>query len=290
MRVAPHQSGNITRVYHACVRDPLYVLLFPSQYNALNSVLTVKEHLEFYALIRGSPRCQVTNIVNSLLSRMHLERFANQSAGRLSGGNKRKLCVGIALIGEPPVVLLDEPSSGVDAEARQFLWHVISASMEQRATILTSHAMDECEALCTRIGIMARGSFRCMGSVQELKKEYGEGYFLTVKVYPEEEANMATVVLQDMRRNSIVSHALLQDQYEGMMMFQLNIPGSELAGVFSTLEGLRGNNELPFQCSTARPTLLDYNVSQDSLERIFVCIAQHAAQEEHQEACGKVAQ
>lgn len=80
--------------------------------------MTVREHLRFYASIRGVPEDDVDGVVFSLMDRMHLSMYANRLATNLSGGNKRKLCVAIALIGDPPVVLLDEPSTGVDPESR----------------------------------------------------------------------------------------------------------------------------------------------------------------------------
>jgi len=116
---------------------------------------------------------------------MDLERFADVCAGELSGGNKRKLSVGIAMIGNPPVILLDEPSSGMDPEARRFMWDVISAIATKRqeaSIILTTHSMEEAEALSTRLAIMVGGSFKCLGSIPSIKSKYGGGYEIEVKL------------------------------------------------------------------------------------------------------------
>eukprot|EP00501_MAST-03F_sp_TOSAG23-6_P000357 GSMAST32.ASY1.ANO1.364.1 assembled CDS len=118
---------------------------------------------------------------------MDLVEFADKSAGSLSGGNKRKLCVAIALIGAPPIIFLDEPSAGMDPVAKRFMWSLISeiSTQNREATIiLTTHSMEECSALCTRIGIMVDGRLRCIGSEQHLKDRYGHGYQLEVRVAP----------------------------------------------------------------------------------------------------------
>jgi ATP-binding cassette subfamily A (ABC1) protein 3 len=99
---------------------------------------------------------------------LNLDEHKNKLAGALSGGNKRKLSVAMATLGNPPIILLDEPSAGMDPEARRFMWSVI-ASISQRdkksAVILTTHSMEEAEALSTKMGIMVRGGiFKCFGS------------------------------------------------------------------------------------------------------------------------------
>ena len=88
----------------------------------------------------------------------------NTPAGKLSGGNKRKLQVAIATLGKPLVVLLDEPSAGMDPKARRFLWERI-ADLKQSAVILSTHSMEEAETLSTKMGIMVKGGiFKCFGS------------------------------------------------------------------------------------------------------------------------------
>ena len=102
----------------------------------------------------------------------------------LSGGYKRKLCLAIALIGNPSVLLLDEPSAGMDPEARRQMWNVLAGikSNGTTATVLTTHSMEEAEALATRLGIMARGGrLKCCGSISHLQNKFSSGLQLKIK-------------------------------------------------------------------------------------------------------------
>ncbi|KUF93227.1 hypothetical protein AM588_10007506 [Phytophthora nicotianae] len=155
------------------------------QFDALFELMTVREHLELFARIKGVARADLNNVVKSLMHQMNLDDFENKLAGTLSGGNKRKLSVAIALIGSPPIIFLDEPSTGMDPVSRRFMWNVIAAISTQRkesTIILTTHSMEECEALCTRVGIMVGGRLRCLGSVQHLKHRFGDGLMLELKL------------------------------------------------------------------------------------------------------------
>lgn len=114
-----------------------------------------------------------------------MEDHRHKSAGTLSGGNKRKVCVAIALVGNPPIILLDEPSAGMDPEARRFMWSVVAKIAENKtsAIVLTTHSMDEAEALSTKIGIMVKGGiFKCFGSAQHIKDKFGTGYVIELKI------------------------------------------------------------------------------------------------------------
>ena len=108
--------------------------------------------------------------------------WLSRCAGTYSGGNKRKLSTAIALVGNPSIVFLDEPTSGMDPGARRFLWNTVLQMVRGgQAVVLTSHSMEECEALCTRLGIMVNGQFKCLGSIQHLKNRFGSGYSLTIR-------------------------------------------------------------------------------------------------------------
>ena len=144
------------------------------------------ETLKFFALIKGIRTHKIDFVVEKAIKDLNLKDHRNKLAGTLSGGNKRKLSVAMALIGNPPIILLDEPSAGMDPEARRFMWQVverISQRDKKSAVILTTHSMEEAEALSTKLGIMVRGGvFRCMGSSQHIKSKFGVGYEVEIKV------------------------------------------------------------------------------------------------------------
>ena len=155
------------------------------QFDAIFEFLTVYENLEFYAKLKGMKRDKMDDIINALIYEMNLVNYKNIISGKLSGGNKRKLSVSIAMICNPPIILLDEPSTGMDPEARKFMWnfiHKISIRKKKSAVIMTTHSMEEAETLCQRIGILVNGQFKCLGTSNYIKEKYGYGYELNVTI------------------------------------------------------------------------------------------------------------
>lgn len=153
-----------------------------TQNNALWDRLSVENHLYLFARLRGVSESRIKAMVEEVLTSLELLPHRHKLSMRLSGGMKRKLCCAIALIGDPKVVLLDEPSAGLDPLSRRHLWNVILRTMAHRSVILTTHSMEEAEALCTRLGVMVQGQLRALGSKQHLKSKFGSGYEVTVKI------------------------------------------------------------------------------------------------------------
>jgi len=142
------------------------------------------------------------------LLELNLKQYEDVPAGTLSGGNKRKVSVAIAIIGNPAIVFLDEPSTGMDPEARRFMWNVISRISRERkqsSIILTTHSMEEAEALATKMGIMVNGNLKCLGTSQHIKNKFGGGYEIEVKLElpPKEEINAAISKLDPQLHESI---------------------------------------------------------------------------------------
>jgi ABC-type multidrug transport system ATPase subunit len=137
--------------------------------------MTVLEHLRFYARVRGV--IEIEHNVNVVIRAVGLTAFSSRMAAKLSGGNKRKLSLGIALIGNPTVLLLDEPSSGMDAAAKRVMWKTLAAIVPGRSLLLTTHSMEEADALADRAGIMAKRML-AMGTSDGLRKKHGDCYYL----------------------------------------------------------------------------------------------------------------
>lgn len=142
------------------------------QFDAMDQ-MTAIEHLQFYARARGV--ADVEHNVDEVIHAVGLSPFKHRMAAKLSGGNKRKLSLGIALIGDPSVLLLDEPSSGMDAASKRVMWRTLSSISSGRSLVLTTHSMEEADALADRAGIMAKRML-ALGTSDELRKKHGDAY------------------------------------------------------------------------------------------------------------------
>ena len=143
------------------------------QFDAMDD-MTVEEHLHFYASIHGVSNVQRN--VREMSRTVGLSRSLHLLPKKLSGGNKRKLSLGIALMGNPSVLVLDEPSSGMDAVAKRVMWKTLRSLLPGRSILLTTHSMEEADALATSAGIMAAGCMLAVGTTEYLRQQYGDMY------------------------------------------------------------------------------------------------------------------
>ncbi|KAL7395411.1 hypothetical protein ABVT39_016247 [Epinephelus coioides] len=237
------------------------------QFDSINELLTGREHLELYAILRGVPEKEVCDVAEWGIRKLGLVKYADKAAGSYSGGNMRKLSTAMALIGAPPVVFLDEPTTGMDPKARRALWNCIhSVIKEGRSIVLTSHSMEECEALCTRMAIMVNGRFRCLGSVQHLKNRFGDGYTIILRVGGPD-ADLVPVMKFI---ESELSGSTLKEKHRNMLQYQLPSSLTSLTHIFSILAK---NKE------TLR--IEDYSVTQTTLDQVFVNFAKDQSDDYH---------
>lgn len=147
------------------------------QESAVAPKLSVVENLEFIAEIYGFGRTEARKRAQEMLSEMDMAGIARQKAGTLSGGWQRRLSIAMALITRPQILFLDEPTLGLDVLARRELWRVLQ-KLHGRVTILmTTHYMEEAEALSDRIGILGSGRLRALGAAAELMQRCGADSF-----------------------------------------------------------------------------------------------------------------
>ncbi|XP_052061510.1 phospholipid-transporting ATPase ABCA3-like [Mytilus californianus] len=247
------------------------------QFDALIDQMTGRETLYMYARLRGVQENQIKGVVNDIMDVMMLKKYADRECGTYSGGNKRKLSTAMALIGDPPFILLDEPTSGMDPGARRQLWNVLSqVRASGRTLILTSHSMEECDALCTKVVIMVNGKFVCYGSPQHLKNKFGHGYTLICQMKMEESGfHASTQPLKQFVKTTFPNSEIF-DHHHGYCHFQIPDADIPLAAVFSAMERAKKDYNIE-----------DYAVHQTTLEQVFLTFTQNQIppKEEKKKGC-----
>ena len=153
------------------------------QETAVAPNLTVKENLELICGIHGFSKDKTRSKIKELEQQFSLEEVLQRKAGKLSGGWQRRVSIAMALISEPKILFLDEPTLGLDVIARHELWKLIRALKGKITIILTTHYMEEAETLSDRIGIMKDGRLLAAGTVEELNKMAGTKEFETAFVW-----------------------------------------------------------------------------------------------------------
>ncbi|XP_067683952.1 phospholipid-transporting ATPase ABCA3-like [Haliotis asinina] len=208
------------------------------QHDILFDTMTVEEHLDFFASLKGCPKKHVKSQVDTIIHEVGLDHKRNVKSQNLSGGQKRKLSVGIALIGGSKVVILDEPTSGMDPAARRQTWDILQRNKQGRTMLLTTHFMDEADLLGDRIAIMAEGVVKCCGTSYFLKKLYGAGYHLVMVKEPTCQVASVTAVVQqhiptaviESEINAELSYLLPDDQSANFaaLFTEIETKGKEL--------------------------------------------------------------
>lgn len=238
------------------------------QFDALIDLLTGRELLTLYARLRGIPERHIPQTVQNLAVSLSFDVHIDKISKTYSGGNKRKLSTALALVGDPQVIFLDEPTTGMDPRARRMLWDALTAYRKNEGSIvITSHSMEECEALCTRLAVMVNGQFKCLGSPQHLKSRFGEGYTLLARIGG---SDHNTADLKDFIERSFPG-SLLKDEHEGFIHYQLKDSKSSWARVFGILEKAKEQYDIE-----------DYSVSQTTLEQVFLNFARYQKEDDRQ--------
>jgi ATP-binding cassette subfamily A (ABC1) protein 3 len=178
-----------------------------------------------------------------------------------SGGNKRKLNCCIAFLGSPSVILLDEPTSGVDPASRRNFWNTFSHFKKHLETsfLLSSHSMEECENLCDEVAIMKNGQINDQGNLLTLKSKYQNGYKVIIKL---NNSSGDTAPIKNCLYLEL--GAVLQEEYGESLEFHVKNTAKRLSEIFSLLEELQ----------ESYTNIEDYIISDISLEDIFLSVAE----------------
>jgi len=247
------------------------------QFDMLWGELTAREHLRIFSAIKGMPRTRWNAVTTELLEETKLTPAADRRSSGFSGGMKRRLSVAVALIGDPAIVYLDEPTTGMDPITRRYVWDIVLAAKPGRAIVLTTHSMEEADVLADNIAIIAKGRLRCLGSALRLKNKFGAGYRIAVSVVPTTSASSAALA-------GITDQALEQRRAALKRFFQdnLGVPPSEEGRMYTTfmvprsLEGRLGQFLDVLRQNRDRMGITDVQMGLTTLEEVFLTIATNA--------------
>lgn len=153
------------------------VIAVSPQETSVAPKLTVKENLDFFAAVYFKDKQERQSAVDEVIETFSLGEVLSRRAGRLSGGWQRRLSIAVALISRPKVLFLDEPTLGLDVLARRELWQVIRKIRSKTTIVLTSHYLEEIEALCDRVAVLCKGRLAAEGTVEEILSASGEKTF-----------------------------------------------------------------------------------------------------------------
>ena len=239
---------------------------FCPQADPLLELMTCRETLRMFAKLRGIEGGEIEGMIEKLMMALGLGLHKDKVAGALSGGNKRKLSVGVALIGDPEVLFIDEASSGMDPVARRKMWDLLSHLANNRSVVLTTHSMEEAEALCNNIVIMVSGRMRCLGSPQHLKTRFVDGLNIDVTCDFEASEDDISRVERYMQGSLPVK---LEEKHGRFLRYSLSYGENrgDVGGLGKTFDILQRAKEQDGL------RILDYSIAQYSLESVFINLA-----------------
>ncbi|XP_053816341.1 ABC-type organic anion transporter ABCA8-like isoform X2 [Vidua chalybeata] len=227
------------------------------QDNPLWLDLTPQQHLRVYAAVKGLHQEDTAAAVHRIVHALQLQDYLNKKVRKLPAGITRKLCVALSLLGNPSVLLLDEPSTGMDPNGQRCVWKTIQDALKSKESgaILSTQYMEEAEAVCDRVAILVSGQLRCIGSIQYLKNKFGNGYLLEIKVKdPESTDALHAEILK------IFPGAARQERFPSLLVYKVPMKDAlPLSQSFSKLE------EAKRSCS-----LEEYSFSLNTLTQVFL--------------------
>jgi len=217
--------------------------------------LTGRQHLLYFGRLRNLHGLDLETAVDQALDQVMLCDAQDRPAGGYSGGMKRRLSLAIALIGNPLVVLLDEPTTGVDPFSKRVVWDVIRDYKQHRSIILTTHSMEEAEVLCDRVAIISDGKMKCIDKPVELKARYGARYNLSIS-----HTGRSADIMQFV--GSVIPESQLVDDLSHTCIFSLPKNAIKMSTLF---EAIQRNSENLY--------ITDWGLLQSSLADVLIKVA-----------------
>lgn len=253
------------------------------QHDVLWDKLTAREHLNLFAEMKGvggdlsgttAREAFIENHTAEILAEVLLTEVRDQLVGTFSGGMKRRMSVALALVGNPKVVFLDEPTTGMDPVTRADVWKMIERAKRGRCIILTTHSMEEADTLCDRIGIMADGRLAAIGTATQLKDRFGSGLRLTMLCdIPKMETIINKILSYEfdprgLAQNSTTASIMLIHRVENALLFQLPALQQNSGGHLSSF--LKKVEEMKADVSSGVQSV---SLGQCTLEDVFLKIS-----------------
>ncbi|KFV48418.1 ATP-binding cassette sub-family A member 9, partial [Tyto alba] len=219
--------------------------------------LTVRQHLEAFAAVRGMSKEDAAVSISRIENALDLQKHLKTPVRRLSAGEARKLCFALSVLGDPTVMLWDEPSVGMDLKGQRRMWKVIQTAMKskERAAVLSTQYLEEAAAMCDRVAILGLGQLRYIGSLEDLKSKFGTSYHLEVKMTDMEQSDaLHTEILR------LFPCAARQERTSSFLIYKIPMEDAlPLSQSFSKLEAAKRNFRLE-----------EYSLSLHTLQQAFV--------------------
>jgi len=230
------------------------------QHNSLWKLLTVKETIEFYLNICGYPPSEIPHFTQSLIKACGIETHTRKRISEISGGTKRKLSLIIAICSSPNILILDEPSAGMDPFTRRYMWKLVSELKKYRetATILTTHSTEEAEALCDRLAILIKGNLVCCDSLRCIKMNQSHRYVLEVFTDHPEQFEVMYVRKENLFGLSGTESYDLESSIAYQKYF-VEMKTENISNVFAIMEKVKASG-----------LIHQYNFGQYSIEQVYL--------------------
>ena len=242
-------NKEMSRIYERLGVTPQFDTLWPS--------LTVSEHLLYYSRIKGVPRSHEKATALRAAQAVRMSDAMNKKSRELSGGMRRRLSLAISLLGNPSIIFLDEPTTGLDPETRRQIWTLIEREKRHRCIVLTTHSMEEAEALASRVAIMAHGLLKTVGTTMQLKSKYGDGYQVKISFKQDNESLVKDFVAKS------IPEAALDERKPGYRVYRVAREIAKLSDIFEAF----------LKRDVVTSGVEDWGIQQSTLEQVFLKIA-----------------